>query len=416
MSIFNIPKPLLEAVNSVILKEHELTRREIVSVDQKYRKEIANHKEATKQISGHLFSDGEDRLVIPLDAEEHPTKTAVEDHLHSNGFHSTNYRAALTKDRYNRDVTIGKALTRTGASKDLINQFAVHHKTIAEQPDTTSHLQVVISKHPHDVIGMSQGTDWGLRPDETHLADTRPNQSCMRFNTLQHEKHMQHELNAGTHIAWLTHKGDDEAKEPLSRITLRPFSKSTNINDGSLITKFGIQIPLDKSKGLVSMYDKFPNRYLGDDIPNGHKIAAAINHLHAMYGFDEGADSLNDVVFSHTSSTHHHLQFNNPSGATKSTLSNHLDNFTSYYYKHLGDIEIDDENHVARQSVPISNSMQKFHNKILVPGKTIYGKHVDAFKSSVKKWANKSFNQQPGVEYRANDNVYMDGDPTTTTK
>lgn len=86
MSIFNIPQTLLEAINSVILKEHEMTKREVVFADNKYKNEIKNHREATKQISGHIFPEGQDRIVIPLETEQHPTKTAVENHLHSNGF------------------------------------------------------------------------------------------------------------------------------------------------------------------------------------------------------------------------------------------------------------------------------------------------------------------------------------------
>lgn len=424
MSVFNIPQTLLEAINSVILNEHELSRREVAFANEKYQTEINNHRHATKEISGHIFPEGQDRIVIPLESEPHPTKTAVEDHLHSNGFHSTDYRAGLTKDKYDRDVSIGKALTKTGASRDLINEFAVHQKNIAQQPDTTSHLQVVISKHPHDVIGMSQGTEWGLRPNETHLGETRPIQSCMRFDTPQHESYMKHELNAGTHVAWLTHKGDNEAKEPLARITLRPFSKLKRT--GNLITHFRIKLPKVYGRELI---DEF-NDMAGDDeianTPDGKKVAEILhgNIRQANdYAGDDGIDlnpykiKVKNITHSHSDNAYHYMQVHVPDGAEHDVIWNHVKQSANYMGSPYDKISIHTSiPHTYAEPVSIPDSDQSVPENILVPGSKTYGKQVDAFKSTVKNWANKSFKLSSGTEYKAHDNIYMDGDPTTITK
>lgn len=420
MSIFNIPDSLLKAVNSVILKEHQMTPNEVSFADRHYQGEIQRHKEATKQISGNLFPAEQDRIVIPLENGQHPTKTAVEDHLHSNGFHSTDYRAGLTKDKYNRDVTIGKALTRTGASKNLIDQFAVHQKTIAEQPDTTSHLQVVISKHPHDVIGMSQGTDWGLRPDEISKRDTYPTQSCMRFGTEQHNVYIPFELNAGTHVAWLTHKGDNEAKEPLARITLRPFEKS---NSDDVITKYRMTIPkrrvnwiLDSHQDLIDSGVKMSTK-LNEGDPVSKKIEDVLRHEHQTILNTEHneiephlREKVKDIKYSHESDRYHHLYLDIPTGMSSKEAFDYMRTIRSYSIPANGLEEDFDNPHEIK-----STHSEDAPNTILIPSNKIYGKQVDSFKSTVKNWSKKSFNAPSGVLYKARKDIYMDGDPRQVT-
>lgn len=420
MSIFNIPQSLLEAINTVILKEHEMTKREVAFVDNNYENEISNHREATKKISGHIFPEDQDRIVIPLETQEHPVKTAVESHLHSNGFHSTDYRAGLTKDKYNRDVSIGKALTRTGADKSLIDKFAIHQKTIAQQPDTTSHLQVVISKHPHDVIGMSQGTDWGLRPGENPKGDTKPTQSCMRFGTEQHNVYMPFELNAGTHVAWLTHIGDNEAKEPLARITLRPFEKS---NSDDVITKYRMTIPkrrvdwiLDIHQDLIDSGVKMPTK-LNEGDPVSKKIEDVLRHEHQTILNTEHneiephlREKVKDIKYSHESDRYHHLYLDIPTGMSSKEALDYMRTLRSYSIPASGLEEDFDNPHETK-----STNSEDAPNTILIPSNKIYGKQVDAFKSTVKNWSKKLFNAPSGVLYKASKDIYMDGDPRQVT-
>lgn len=307
----------------------------------------------------------------------------------------------------------------------MIDDFAVHQKTIAQQPDTTSHLQVVISKHPHDVIGMSQGTEWGLRQHEHTVWDNLPVQSCMRFGTLQHDTHMKHELNAGTHVAWLTHKGDNEAKEPLARITLRPFSKLKRT--GNLITHFRIKLPKVYGRELI---DEFNNMSGDDDeianTPDGKKIA---DILHSnieqanVYAEDEGINlnphniEAKNITHSHSDNAYHYMQVHVPDGAEHDVIWNHIKQSANYLGSPYDKISIHTSMpHTYAKHVSVSDSDHSAPENILVPGSKTYGKQVDAFKSTVKNWANKSFKSSPGTDYMAHDNIYMDGDPITITK
>lgn len=291
MSIFDLPKSLLNAVEAVLLKEHEMSRGEVAAVDKKYSDEIAAHRSKTSKISGHVFPEGVDRIVLPLINTSHQTKTDVETHLHSNGFHSVDYASGTAKDSYNRSVSIGKALNKTGAEKELVDRFATHQKTYAKQPET-SNLQVVISRHPHDVIGMSQGTQWGLRPDEEHSTKEKHIQSCMRFDTTHHDKYMPSELTSGTHVAWLTKVGDNEAKEPISRITLRPYSEAVQQKDVS-------------PESSIGTFARFPVDTFKKMHPSDEKDSAeAIEHVADI-------TARKNVTYSHTFNGHHYYKLGN---------------------------------------------------------------------------------------------------------
>lgn len=397
MSIFDIPKSLLDAINLVLLKEHELTRGEVQAVSNRYNSEISAHKNAANAISGHIFSEGKDRIVLPLSTEEHPTKTAVESHLHQNGFHSTDYRAGLTKDSYGRNVSIGKALVRTNADKQLVNDFAKHQQTYADEPDT-SHLQVVISKHPHDIVGMSQGTQWGLRPGEEHSTPDKHVQSCMRFGTFQHERHIPEELKAGTHVAWLTNKGDDEAKEPHARITLRPYDRAIESNEEPKYTKFMMRF----SKNSAYYQSQF------DAHDSQAEIESAIP-MDIHYALDDDPVPFSDLrhrTFHHsTDSTGMNFvtQFNKP--LTQQEYSKfHAGLSNLLGVKHLDSFPVKD----SAIMKPATGDNEK--HTILVPGSKVYGQHSDAFKQTVSKWTKQHFEPKPKSSYVSRKGIYLDGD------
>lgn len=404
MNVFNIPPSLLEAVNKVLLNEHEMTRGEVQAISQKYASEIAAHIEAANKISGHLFSPGSDRLVIPLQNEEHPTKTAVEAHLHQNGFHSTNYRMGITTDVYGRGVSIGKALTKTKAPKQLINDFAAHQKTYAKQPDT-SNLQVVISKHPHDVIGMSQGTQWGLRPGEEHSTIDKHVQSCMKFGTIQHDQYMRHELKAGTHIAWLTKKGDNEAKEPLGRITLRPYDAAYDASNQSMHDSYSFNIP------YRSELHKNARESWSDEGDDAQSLESHIFYAADTDEWINDADSVSHV----TVSRHPELSNFVATVKFKSPMSHiRMKEFHEQLMDSIGHSAIPIFNTESAVSAP-SQSKVDAHT-VLIPGKKSYGQQSDGFENTVKMWAEKHFAPKLNVAYDSRKHTYLDGDAPTFVK
>ena len=396
MSIFNIPKSLLDAVNKVLLQEHEMTKREVVAVDKKYAKQIAKHRLAANDISGHLFSSS-DRLVLPVMDTEHPTKTAVESHLRNAGYQNIDYKNAKVKDSYGRDLSMGKALSRSGASKQLMNDFAAHQQTYAKQPDT-SNLQVVISKHPHDVIGMSHGTNWGLRPNEEAIGET-PVQSCMRFDTYQHEHHMPKELQAGTHVAWLTHKGDNEAKEPLARITLRPYDTNNSSNELKY-TQFHWHIPINSEiyRYAHGVDPEDPAENLVMNMHYSTEEGNEIPHADKHYG-----TFVNDSDTNHITLT---SRFNTP--ITHNDFKNFILGFTDNM-----DVPMHGVNTAPDEQTAVNNTNGSGSHTILVPGKKMYGEQSDQFASTVKNWTDTHFKPNPGSKYTARRGIYLDGDSPT---
>lgn len=397
MSIFNIPPALLNAINKVLLQEHELTRREVVAVNSKYGPQIEKHKEEANKISGHLFGSN-DRLVIPIENTEHPTKTAVESHLRNVGYTDIDYRGAKVKDRYGRDISIGKALARSGASQQLMNDFAAHQQTYAKQPDT-SNLQVVISKHPHDVIGMSHGTNWGLRPNEEAIGE-QPTQSCMKFDTYQHDQHMPYELNSGTHVAWLTHKDDDEAKEPLARITLRPYDRDIPKLGEPKFKQFKINVSKDSQlyKTAIDCNPDDPSEHIAMGIHyaiEDYHIPHGDNHYGTFPHEDERYRSTFISEFKHPIT---HSQF-------KQFVRGFADNADVSMYGI-------DTQPLGEPEKHITDNIDRTPHTVLIPGKKMYGEQSDQFKSTVQNWANRNFKPKENSTYNARKGIYLDGDPS----
>lgn len=78
-------------------------------------------------------------------------------------------------------------------------------------------IQVVISCHPYDIIGMSTGRDWD-------------NQSCMRlkdfrdgFDSGQHHGKVEKDVSEGTLVAYAIRADDTNLQKPLARCLLKPF-------------------------------------------------------------------------------------------------------------------------------------------------------------------------------------------------
>ena len=100
-------------------------------------------------------------------------------------------------------------MNATKADKSLIDKFNVDPDRTNPPPENNhSKLQVVISRHPHDVAGMSTGQKWD---------------SCMNMVKGANRDFLPHEVAQGTHVAYLTHAGDHMAEKPLARIALKPF-------------------------------------------------------------------------------------------------------------------------------------------------------------------------------------------------
>lgn len=163
---------------------------------------------AADTISKGVFPEGQDRMHIPLEhsgetAEPHPL---VKDHLENNGYSIKDYKTGIAQDKHGRDVRIGKALEKTKADDEIKKTFA--NDPIRSASSNDDNLKVIISKHPHDVAGMSTDRGWT---------------SCMNMKGGCYSGKLQDDIKNGTHVAYLVHKHDDEIKRPLARIALKPY-------------------------------------------------------------------------------------------------------------------------------------------------------------------------------------------------
>lgn len=161
-----------------------------------------------------VFGD-KDRIRIPLESG-HLHDPDVVEHLERHGFKVKDYANNKAEDASGREIKIGKALTKTKASKDLVDAYST---SAEEARNSQGNLEIVISHHPHDVAGMtSHGQSW-------------QHQSCMNFESGCNRSYLPAEVKNGTHVAYLVNKGDGikhdndhyDISAPHARIAIKPF-------------------------------------------------------------------------------------------------------------------------------------------------------------------------------------------------
>lgn len=205
----------------VFLKE-ELNDKQKKQVD-KWAADAPHHS-----FADHVFNDKSRSVNIPLQTEKPETQKKIEGHLLVNGFKVHDYNAGIAKDKHGRDVKIGKALVKTKAPKDLVDQFANREKSTS---NAEGHY-IRISGHPHDVGAMSTGQKWD---------------SCMNLDHGEFKLKVKNAIHEGTHVAYLMHK---DHKAPISRINLVPFQNE----NGHKILR-----PEGSTYGSDNHEDKFRN-------------------------------------------------------------------------------------------------------------------------------------------------------------
>jgi hypothetical protein len=178
-------------------------------------------KGKAEEISSEVFPKGQDRISIPLEQkgnkeeEEIKPHPDVEKHLRDNGFEIADYKGGYAKDKHGRTVSIGKALNKTNAPLPVKQAFE-NDPVRKGSTQAKKGLKVIISRHPHDVAGMSTDQGWT---------------SCMTMKNPEtgegggcNQHYLQQDVKHGTHVAYLVHDDDNELKRPIARIALKPFT------------------------------------------------------------------------------------------------------------------------------------------------------------------------------------------------
>lgn len=161
-----------------------------------------------------VFND-KHRLEYDFKKENTVPHPDVEEHLNNHGYAITDYIGGKAKDKYNREVNIGKVLTKTNAGE----QIKAAYDNDPERQKKSGDLKVVISHHPRDVAGMTSGHQSWV------------DQSCMNFKTGSNRDYLKSEVKQGTHVAYLTDKNDHDLDRPIARIAVKPFHNVEDEHD-----------------------------------------------------------------------------------------------------------------------------------------------------------------------------------------
>lgn len=129
----------------------------------------------------------------------------LRDYLGWNNIRIIDYNSGICRDRDGREIRIGKLLNRMGQNRLLKVYNDSKTNTLRDLKD----LQVVVSRHPYDVLGESTGRGWTTCHD---IYDSRYNG--------EHLDYLKKNLENGDLVSYLIRKTDKNIENPISRITL----------------------------------------------------------------------------------------------------------------------------------------------------------------------------------------------------
>lgn len=164
----------------------------------KYFEEFTDHDKNFNRIYFDLKIDPRNfSVTIP---------TELKDYMDYHGYKMIDYDKGLCADKNGKQVRIGKLLNRVGETKLL----KVYNDSKTDKLKYVSDLQVVISRHPYDIIGMSTNRGWTTCQD---LNDKRYHGEYLYG--------IKNILEGGSLIAYLIRKKDRNIKYPISRCLIR---------------------------------------------------------------------------------------------------------------------------------------------------------------------------------------------------
>lgn len=195
-------------------------------------KKFTNHDKNYNRVYFDLKIDP-DRFQI------HPPEE-LKDFMRWFGYPIINYDRGICRDKDGREIKIGKLLTKLGEERLLKTYVDSKQNTLRN----TDNLQVVISRHPYDIIGMSSNRGW------TTCHDINDN----RYDG-KHLYGLRNDLKNGILVAYLIKKSDRNINNPISRCTI--------------ISKFGKLCPDEHIYGTdIPEFEEFLSGWCGKMINN----------------------------------------------------------------------------------------------------------------------------------------------------
>lgn len=172
---------------------------------------------AYKNLLDHIFK-GEDRIYIPLldvtrnDLKNTPLTQKVRSHIENKGIKidEFNYLNGYIRSN-NQQMKIGKLI-----KDDFRLSDAFAHDPLRYE----NGLEIVISRHPIDIAGMSTDRHW------SSCMDLNPKPGTKSPGSMIHK--IKDDMEQGTIIAYLISKNDHNIERPVSRILIKPFFRQNN--------------------------------------------------------------------------------------------------------------------------------------------------------------------------------------------
>ena len=178
------------------------------------------------------------RVFLPIENvdEDIEAPTSVSQELDNKGYYIYDYKKGIAakKDNPNRKIRMGKLL-----SPNTRNEFV----NDPNRGGTQNEYEVVISRHPYDLAGMSTNRGWD---------------SCMNLDEGSKRKFVAIDIKEGSVIAYLVKKGDRNIQNPVGRVMIKPFMEIVNSNFTKNIF-FGIENKIygSNSPGFLETVEKW---------------------------------------------------------------------------------------------------------------------------------------------------------------
>jgi hypothetical protein len=152
--------------------------------------------------------DNKWRIYIPIESNKSDIQLEVEEVLTENGYEVVDYHANKAK-KIGDEKTNFENLPKIGR---LLNRFKKDLATVyANDKDTKSaddSIQIVISRHPYDIAGMTTDRRWN---------------SCMDIRTGMNMRYVMRDVKKGTIVAYVIKKEDTNINDPINRLLIKPF-------------------------------------------------------------------------------------------------------------------------------------------------------------------------------------------------
>lgn len=272
----------------------------ILEALNKEQKEMVNGwQRGDYSFSDHAFDNDPKKMIIhyPLNnSDEPPIKGLHEDvvanHIEKNNGKLLSYRHNLAVDKHGRTT---KATTLLKNNTGLLNNYNTDHKARDNSTKSDEYI-VAISRHPHDVAGMSTGQNWTscMDLDGGSTADTS----------------LPHDIREGTHVAYCYHASDPS--KPVARYALKPlFDIEDEDNDEKKILYPEPTLHGDHIKGFEKSVHKWATDNFGEPEEGRHFINPNLyddgmgkraedfvhNHIeHIQNGFVRSRQEMDDII------------------------------------------------------------------------------------------------------------------------